>query len=100
MSVSLSSDVDSFAPRPIQASNVETTLVTYKSIAYVEQSVLEFLIPTDNNTYVDLNIKIYIRGKLTKNDGTDLYNTDFTAVTNNFLHSIFIQYSIAMNGVT
>jgi len=74
--------------------------VTYKPIASVEQSDLVFLIPTDNGTYVGLNIKLYIRGKLIKADGTNLDNTDFTAATNNCLHSIFIQCSVALNGVT
>ena len=100
MSVSLSSEFDLFAPRPIQTSVVETTEVTYKPIASVEQSDLEFLIPADNDTYVDLNIKLYIRGNLLKADGTNLDNTDFTAVTNNFLHSLFSQCSITLNGVT
>jgi len=35
-----------------------------------------------------------------KADGTNLDNNDFTAVTNNFLHSLFNQCSIALNGVT
>jgi len=72
--------------------------VTYKPIASAEQSDLEFLIPADD-TYDELNIKLYIRGKLTKADGKSLDNTDFTAVTNNFLHSHFSQCSIALNGV-
>jgi len=99
MSVSLSSEFDIFAPGPIQTSVVETTEVTYKPIASVEQSDLEFLIPADNDTYVDLN-KLYIRRKLVKAEGTNLDNTDFTAVTNNFLHSQFSQCSIALNCVT
>jgi len=84
----------------VQASVVETTEVSYKPIASVDQSDLEFLIPSDSDTYIDLNIRLYIRGKLTKNDGTHLDNTDFTAVTNNFLHSLFSQCRIALNGVT
>jgi len=55
--------------------------VSYKPIASAEQSDLEFLIPADNDTYVDLNIKLYIRGKLINADGTNLDNTAFTAVT-------------------
>ena len=100
MSVSLSSEFHLFAPRPIQTCVVETTEVTYKPIASVEQSDLEFLIAADNDTYVDLNIKLYIRGKLTKADGTNLDKIDFTAVTNNFLHPLFSQCSISLNGVT
>ena len=66
----------------------------------MDQSDLGFLIPSDDDTYIDLDIKLYIRGKLTKADGTALDNTDFTAVTNNFLHSLFSQCSIALNGLT
>ena len=72
----------------------------YKPIASAEQRDLEFLIPAVNDTYVDLNLKLYIRGTLIKAGGTNLDNTDFTAVTNNFLHSLFSQYSVALNGVT
>jgi len=100
MSVSLSSEFDIFTPRPIQTSVVETTEVTYKPIASVEQSDLELLIPADNDTYVDLNIKLNIRGKLVKANGTNLDKTDFTAVTNNFLHSLFSQCRIDLNGAT
>jgi len=100
MAVSLSSEIDIFDPKPVQASIVDTTEVTCKRIASVDQSDLEFLIPSVSDTYIDLNIRLYIRGKLTKNDGTALDNTDFTAVTNNFLHSLFGQCSIALNGVT
>jgi hypothetical protein len=46
-----------------------------------------------------LDIKLYVKGKLTSVDGKDLDPTDFTAVTNNFLHSLFSQCSIALNGV-
>ena len=47
-----------------------------------------------------MDIKLYIRGKLTKADGTALDNTDFTAVTNNFRHSLFSQCSTALNSLT
>ena len=100
MSLSLSSEFDIFAPKPVQASVIETTEVSYKPIASVDQSDLEFLIPSDSYTYIDLNIRLYVRGKLTKNDGTALDNNDFTAVTHNFLHSLFSQCSIALNDVT
>ena len=100
MSVSLSSKFDIFAPKPVQASVIETTEVSYKPIASVDQSDLELMIPSYSDTYIDLNIRLYVRGKLTKNDGTALGNTDFTAVNNNFLHSLFSQCSIALNGVT
>jgi hypothetical protein len=54
----------------------------------------------DNDTYIDTNIPLFIRGKLTKADGTNLGATDFTAGTNNLLHRLFSQCSIALNGTT
>jgi len=36
---------------------------------------------------------------MTKADGTNLDNTDFTVVTKHFSHSLFIQCSVALNGV-
>jgi hypothetical protein len=69
----------------------------YKPVASVDMSDL---IPVDNDTYVDLDIKIHIRCKLTKADGTALDATDSTAGTNNFLHLLFNQCSISLNGVT
>jgi hypothetical protein len=45
-------------------------------------------------------MKPLFRGKLIKGDGTDLYATDFTARTNNFLNSLFSQSSISLNGVS
>jgi hypothetical protein len=47
-----------------------------------------------------MDIHLYVRGKLTKVDGTSLDATDFTAGTNNLLHSLFSQCSIALNGTT
>ena len=85
----VSSEFDIFARKPVQESILETLDVVYKPIASDDQSDLEFLIPADNETYIDPDIKVYVRGKLTKIDGTALDEKDFTAVTNNFLHSLF-----------
>jgi len=98
--VSVSSEFDIFASKPIQSALDDTTDVKYKPIASVDQSDLEFLISSDDDTCLDLDIKLYIRGKLNKANGTALDNTDFTAVTKNFLHSLFSQCGIAMNGLT
>ena len=66
----------------------------------MQQSDLEFLILDDLDTYIDLDIKHYIRGKLISGNGKDLEATDFTAVTNNCLHSLFSQCSVTLNGVS
>jgi hypothetical protein len=65
----------------------------------VEQRDLEFFIPADSDTYITLDIKLYIRGKLVLGEVKDLDNNDFTCVTNNFLHSLFSQCNITLNNV-
>jgi len=98
--VSVSSEFGLFARRPVKLSVLVTTVVTYKPIASVDRSDLDFLIPACNDTYEDLNRKLYIRGKLTKVDGTNLDNKNFTSVTNKFRNSVFSRCTIAPNGVT
>jgi len=97
--LSLSSDFDIFAHKPIKTSILETVETVYKPIAHMEQSDLEFLVPADSDTYIDLDIKLYVRGKLVTGEGKDLDNKDFTAVTNNFFHSLFSQCNIKLNNV-
>jgi len=66
----------------------------------MDQSHLEFLIPTEHDTYIDMNVRLYVRGKLTTADGKDLDSTDFTATANNLLHTVFPQCWITLNGTT
>ena len=97
--VFVSSEFDIFVHKPIQTSVLETIYTVCKPLAPVDQSDLEFVVPAENDTYIDTDFKIYIRGKLVSGDGKDLDNKDFKAVTNNFLHSVFSQCSITLNGV-
>jgi len=48
--LSVSSEFDIFARKPVQTSVHETIETVYKPIAPVDQSDLEFLIPADNDT--------------------------------------------------
>jgi hypothetical protein len=97
---SISSDFDVSASKPVQSSVHETTEVAYKPIASIEQTDLEFLIPADSDTYIDLNIENYIRGKLAKEGGKGLEATDHTAVTNNLINSLFSQCTVSLNGIS
>jgi hypothetical protein len=94
-----SSEFDIFASKPVQTAVRETNVVHYKPIASVDQNDLEFSIPEDHDTYIDLNIKLYVKGKIDGAGGRDLDASDFTAGTNNLLHSLFGQCSIHLNGV-
>ena len=94
-----SSEFDVFARKPVQNAIIETKEVVYNPITSVDQTDLEFLIPEDNNAFVDPDIKLYIRGKFTKSDGTDVDASNYTAGTNNFLHSLFSQCTVFLNNV-
>jgi len=96
----VSSEFDIFARKTVQESILETLDVVYKTRASFDLSDLEFLIPADNDTYIDPDIKVYVRGKLTKIDGTALDEKEFTSVTNNFLHSLFSKCTVSLNGTT
>jgi len=95
----VSSEFDIFVKNPIQSSILGTDVVRYKSIATVDQNVLEFFVPGDNETYIDQDIKLYVRGRIIGADGKDLDVSDFTAGINNFLNSLFSQCSISLNRV-
>ena len=86
--LSVSSEFDIFAQTPVQTSVQETIENIFRTIASVDQSDLEFLIPAENCWYIDLNIRL-LQGKLTTADRNDLEATDFTATTNNLIHSLF-----------
>jgi len=55
---SISSEFDIFAHGPIQTSVIVTIKRVYNQISPVDQNDLEFLIPSGNDTYIDLDIKI------------------------------------------
>ena len=40
-----------------------TIETAYKTIDPDDQNDLEFFVPADNDTYIDLDIKLYVRGK-------------------------------------
>jgi hypothetical protein len=55
------SEVPSFTPKPIQSGVEETIDTIYKPIASVDQSDLQFVIPGDVDSYLDLDIKLYVK---------------------------------------
>ena len=74
---------DIFEFRPVQTSVLETIEEPHNPVAGVDQSDVEFLVPANSETYIDPNIKLFVRGRLTKANGTDLDESDFTGMTNN-----------------
>ena len=97
---SVSSEFDIFSHRPIQKYVVGTIETEYKPIATVDENELGQFIPANNDTYNDLDIKVHVRVKLISASGKDVNFTELTAVSNNFLQSLFSQYNVIFNGVT
>ena len=62
--------------------------------------IWNFFILTNNETYIHLDIKIYVRGKLVSGLGKVVDASFYTAFTNNFFHSLFSQCNVALNGAT
>ena len=91
-------DFDIFARKPRQLAVEKTPETIYKPIASIDQADIEFLITGDSETYIDLDLKLFIKGKLMKGNGTNLTDTDYTARITNLLNSLFSQCSISLNG--
>jgi hypothetical protein len=92
----VSSEYVIFADRPVQTSTFDTPEVAYKTITSIDQSDLEFVIPPDNDTYIDFNWQFYVKGQLIGPDGATLDEKDYTAGVNNFLLSLFSQCNISL----
>ena len=55
---SVSSEFDIFVHRPILKSLLGTVETVYNPLAPFEQNDLEFVIPGDSDTYIDLDINL------------------------------------------
>ena len=60
----MGTEFDIFAPKPRQVAVEGTTETIYKPIGSIDQTDIEFLIPGDSETYIDLDLKLYIKGKI------------------------------------
>ena len=91
-------EFDIFGRNPKQSRTVETNETIYRPIASVDQTDKEFVIPCDSDTYVHLDLELFVKRKLQTEDNADLPETDYTAVINNLLHSLFSQCTMYLNG--
>ena len=55
----MGTEFDIFAPKPRQIAVEGTFETIYKPIASIDQTDIEFLIPGDGETYIDLDLKLY-----------------------------------------
>ena len=56
---------------------------------------IEFLIPGSGDDYLDLSsVRLYVRARVVKGNGTDLEDASTAAPVNNWLHSLFCQVDV------
>jgi hypothetical protein len=78
---SVNAEFDIFAPITVQVGVQEIVEVTYKPIATIDQSYLEFSIPADSDIFIDPDIHIFVCGHLVSPGGKALASTDHMSVS-------------------
>ena len=96
------SEIDLFSVPPTQQSLERGRWIGYAPLSSVENtdSPINFLV-TGTDEYIDLSKTILtVTGKIVKNDETVLDGANQTSVAavNNFLHSLFKQVDVYLNG--
>ena len=96
------SEIDLFSVPPTQQSLERGRWIDYAPLSSVENpdSAITYLI-AGTDEYIDLSKTILtVRGEITKRDGTTLSGGNQTSVApvNNFLHSLFKQVDVYLNG--
>ena len=94
------SELDLFSVPPTQTSIECGSWIEYHPVSTITAGTpIEFEITGSGEDYIDFaNTFLYVRVKITKTNGDDLAGTDIVAPVNLFLHSLFSQVDIALNG--
>jgi len=94
------SELDLFAIPPTQTSIEMSSFCDYHPLtSLTDGTPIEFEIGGTGEDYIDFgNTFLHLKVKLTRADGTDLQVNDTVAPANYFLHSLFSQVDISLNG--
>ena len=61
---------------------------------------IEFMVSAENSNYIDLaNSFLYVRASVTRSNGADLAKTAEIAPKCNFLHTLWLQVDVYLNGL-
>ena len=94
------SELDLFSVPPTQTSMEHGNWVEYHPVTTLSDgSPIEFDVSGTGDDYIDFaNTLLHVKAKVTKPDGTDLDDGAKAAPVNLFLHSLFSQVDISLNG--
>ena len=94
------SELDLFSMPPTQTSIENGSWVEYHPLSTITDGTpLEFEITGNGEDYLDFgNSYLHVKAKITKPDGTDIDDDAAVGPVNLFLHSLFSQVDITLNG--
>ena len=94
------SELDVFRPIDVQVALVDGVWQTYYPLNSLNNSsVIEFLIPGTSNQVIDLpECSLYISGKITKANKSNLAGESSVFPVNNMLHSMIRTIDVSING--
>ena len=98
--ICVKSELDIFSVPPTQTSIEDGITVDYHPIAsLVDTGPIEFDIPASIEYYLDpAHVYLHLAVKITKNDGSNLDDASAVGPINLFLHSLFSQVDVQLNG--
>ena len=98
---STTSQLDLFSVPPSQTSLEEESFTEYHLVSVLTSTgFIEFMISAENFNYIDLaNSFLYVRASVTTAAGTDLAKNVDIAPKCNFLHTLWIQVDVYLNGL-
>ena len=96
----LKSELDLFSVPPTQTSVENGNWIEHHPLTTVgDDSPIEFEINGNGEDYMDLaNTMLYVRAKIVRMDGTNIADDTPVGPVNLFLHSLFSQVDISLNG--
>ena len=94
------SELDLFTVPLTQNSIVDSRVVEHQPMASLDSGgPIKFLIPGSGDDYLDLaNTMLHVQVKVTRANGDDLDLADPVGPVNNWLHSLFSQVDVYLNG--
>ena len=94
------SELDLFDVPPTQTSIETGMYVEYHPISsIVSGAPIEFDVSASGDDYMDLtNSLLHVRAKIVKSDGSNIPANETVGPVNNFLHSLFSQVDVTLNG--
>ena len=95
-----SSQLDLFDIPPTQTSLEGGSYTEYQPVSVLtDTGPVAFVVSGENNSYIDLaNSLLYVRASVTKADGKNLDENSEIAPECNFLHSLWSQIDLYLNG--